>query len=143
MPLRVGNRFEECVMNPRPPLSGSLACLVLLSSALLGSSVAASPASLVRPSGPRETLALHLPSAVSRGHIATPHAATSADGAWREFNLLQVWPAISAYDPAFDQLLSIGGSRPESWALPLSGAPIWQPLTASPWTAAIDRRASV
>jgi hypothetical protein len=128
-------------MSPRPPVPGFAPLALLLLSNLIGPSASAglkdvlvgipSPsARTARAALPRETRA------------ARPHATISADGSWREFDLLQVWPAISAYDQSFDQLLSISGSRPESWALPLTGAPIWQPLPASPSTGAVYESAS-
>src|SRR5262249_29368475 len=56
--------------------------------------------------------------------------ASSSDGTWREFNLLQVIMPLAAYDPTNDRLLSIGGSRFEDWALTLAGSHQWQPLPA-------------
>jgi len=79
------------------------------------------------------------PAAEARARQAEPSARTRAslatngvDGTWQEFDLLQVAHGVAVHDASHDRLLSIGGTRQSSWALPLSGPPEWQPLSAIP-----------
>src|SRR5215471_2546383 len=50
------------------------------------------------------------------------------DGRWVGTGFLQVSDPFASYDAGRNQLLSLGGSRNETWALPLSGQAIWRRL---------------
>jgi hypothetical protein len=80
---------------------------------------------------PRPLLFRSAPATLLLAVLACPSFASpigAADGTWQGTGLLQVSAALAIYDPARDQLLSIGGSRGESWALPLAGRIEWQQL---------------
>ena len=117
----------------RPGTRFSLALAVLACSILGGNAFASAPHRLpfgvVLPGSAATSRSLQRPSAGPAAQAPAP-AIDFAGGTWRNFGLLQVSNEIAFCDPAHDQLLSIGGSRNESWELPLSGPHSWSYLSA-------------
>ena len=113
----------------RPLVAGIAPSTLLLAGAIFAPhAFAANPIPFTRAATAREMRTL--PPSVSAPWARTPlsRAFEAADGAWREFNLLQVSRALCVYDPAGDRLFSLGGSRQEDWALPLAGPHTWHAL---------------
>jgi galactose oxidase-like protein len=142
-------------MAPRPPLAGLLPPALLLTCALAATQSFADPIPFTHAAPVRDAHTLPFvgremhPMSASDGAMRTvaplPTAPDAADGVWQEFNLLQVAQGLAAYDHAHDRLLSIGGSRPEGWALPLTGTHASQPVFShgprefvSAWLSALD-----
>ena len=125
----------------RPLVAGIAPSTLLLAGAIFAPhAFAANPIPFTRAATAREMRTL--PPSVSAPWARTPlsRAFEAADGAWREFNLLQVSRALCVYDPAGDRLLSIGGSRQEDWALPLAGPHTWHALPGQAPQAYINAR---
>lgn len=128
-------------MIPRLRVAGIAPFTLLLAGALVAPRpIAANPIPFTYPATAREMRVLPQSARTRWARTAPARALDAADGGWREFNLLQVSRALGVYDPASDRLLSLGGSRQEDWALPLTGPRTWQALPAQTPPDYIDAR---
>src|SRR5262245_46731982 len=137
-PLLDGNQ-RKWHMHPRLHVAGIPPLTIVLAAILVGPLALASPPPSASPFAPRDAHVTRTLAGSPFARTAAPYAtADAADGTWQEIDLLQVRAPQTLHDQASDALLSIVGSRFESWALPLGGAATWQPLPPPQSTAFIN-----